>query len=264
MKVYISADIEGVTGVTNWDETELYHDAHAAAAAQMTREVAAACRGALAAGADEIIVKDGHDSARNIIAEELPEEVTLIRGWTNSPESMVAGIDETFDAVIYIGYHSGANYNGNPLSHTMNTDNNYVKINGKYAAEFDMNTYVAAHVGVPAVFISGDAQLCEHAKELVPAIETVAVKSGIGNATFNMSGAKACRLIEEGVQAGLKKIKECKIEEPDSYEVEISFKECIHAFRSSFYPGVEQIDARTIRYTAKDAYEMMTTRMFVL
>lgn len=67
MKVYISADIEGVTNVTNWDETELYHDAHAAAKKQMTREVLAACRGALAAGAEEIVVKDAHDSARNII-----------------------------------------------------------------------------------------------------------------------------------------------------------------------------------------------------
>ena len=131
MKVYISADIEGVTNVTNWDETELYHDAHAAAKKQMTREVLAACRGSLAAGAEEIVVKDAHDSARNIIAEEMPDEVTLIRGWTNAPESMMAGLDSSFDAVIYIGYHSGAYYDGNPLAHTMNTQNNYIKINGK-------------------------------------------------------------------------------------------------------------------------------------
>ena len=74
MKVYISADIEGVTGVTNWDETELYHAAHSAAAAQMTKDVVAACRAAISAGADEILLKDGHDSARNIIAEALPED----------------------------------------------------------------------------------------------------------------------------------------------------------------------------------------------
>lgn len=264
MKIYISADIEGISGVTNWDETELHHAAHDAAAVQMTKEVAAACRAALAMGAEEIIVKDGHDSARNIIADMLPEEVTLIRGWTNSPESMVAGIDESFDAVIFIGYHSGAGCNGNPLSHTMNLDNNYIKINGRYAAEFDLNTYVAAHVGVPAVFISGDSALCEHARELVPAIETVAVKSGEGNATFNMHGEKACRLIEEGVKKGLMKLQECKIREPEQYDVEINFKECVRAYRGSFYPGVVQTDSRTVRYTAKDASEMMTTRMFIL
>lgn len=264
MKVYISADIEGVTNVTNWDETELYHDAHDAARKQMTREVLAACRGALAGGATEIVVKDAHDSARNIITEEMPDEVTLIRGWTNSPESMMAGIDDTFDAVIYIGYHSGANYNGNPLAHTMNTQNNYVRINGKDAAEFDMNSYVAAQHGASVIFLSGDEQLCEHAKELVPAMETVGVKKGVGGATFNMSANKACALIEKGVEAGMKKLAECKLAEPEFYEVEISFKEPVKAYRASFYPGVEQIDARTVRYTAKDAHEMMTTKMFIL
>lgn len=264
MKVYISADIEGVTGVTNWNETELDNAEHEEAAKQMTAEVLAACRGAIAAGATEIYVKDGHDSARNMLQDDFPDEVTLIRGWTNSPESMVAGIDESFDAAIFIGYHSGAGFNGNPLSHTMNTDNNYFKINGKYAAEFDMNSYVAAYFGVPVVFMSGDLQLCEHAKELNPAIELVAVKDGVGNATFSMSRKKACRLIEEGVQAGLAKIAACKITEPEKYNVEINFKECVRAYRASFYPGVEQVDTKTVRYTAKDAFEMMTTRMFVL
>lgn len=264
MKVYISADIEGIAQVTNWNETELGHDEHIRAAAQMTKEVAAACRGAIAAGATEIMVKDAHDSARNIIAEDLPEEVTLIRGWTNTPESMMAGIDETFDAAIFIGYHSGAGFNGNPLSHTMNLDNNYVKINGKQIAEFDMNTYVAAYYNVPVVFVSGDAQLCEHAKELVPAIGTADIKYGIGNATFNVSCSKACRLIEEGVKEGLQNPASCLIKSPDSFEMEINFKECVHALRSSFYPGAEQLDSRTVRFTGKDIQEMMTARMFML
>lgn len=264
MKVYISADIEGVTGVTNWDETELYHAAHAAAAVQMTREVAAACRAAISQGADEIVIKDGHDSARNLIAEELPEEAVLIRGWTNSPESMMAGLDESFDAAIFIGYHSGAGFNGNPLSHTMNLDNNFVKINGSYAAEFDLNAYMSAYYGVPVVFLSGDAELCEHAKEMIPSMETVSVKYGIGNATFNIQNDKACRLIEEGVKKGLQKLSDCKLNEPEQYHVEINFKECVRAYRASFYPGVQQLDARTVCYTAKNAYEMMTTRMFIL
>ena len=66
------------------------------------------------------------------------------------------------------------------------------------------------------------------------------------------------------MKAGLQKIEECKISEPETYEVEISFKECINAYRGSFYPGVEQLDARTVRYTAPDAFEMMRTRMFIL
>lgn len=264
MKVYISADIEGISMVTNWDETELNLPDHEAAAKQMTREVLAACEGAIACGADEIIVKDGHDSARNMTFEEFPDEVTLIRGWTNTPESMVAGLDESFDAVIFIGYHSGAGFNGNPLSHTMNLDNNYLKINDRMAAEFDMNAYVAAYYNVPVVFLSGDQQLCDHAKEIAPNMESVGVKWGWGNATYNMSCSKACSAIKQGVINGLNKKNQCLIETPDHFAMEINFKECVHALRSSFYPGAEQIDSRTVRFTGKDIEEMMTARMFML
>ncbi len=264
MKVYISADIEGVTGVTSWNETELGDKEHAAAALQMTKEVLAACEAATQWGADQIMIKDAHDSARNMITEMFPDNVTFVRGWTNTPESMMAGIDETFDAAIFIGYHSGAGYNGNPLSHTMNRGNNYVKINGKKAAEFDMNAYIAAYYDVPVVFVSGDQELCDHAVKLVPAIRTAGVKYGIGNATFNMSCEKACRLIKEGVKEGLQHIDECRIKSPSQFEMKINFKESVNALRASFYPGVKQLDANTVIYTGKDIQDMMTARMFIL
>jgi len=264
MKVYISVDIEGVTGVTSWNETEMNHPEHKAAALQMTREAVAACEGAIAFGADEIIVKDAHDSARNMDILAFPEQVKLCRGWTNTPESMVAGIDETFDAAIFIGYHSCAGSDGNPLAHTMNRQNNYVKINGRPAAEFDMNAYVAAYYGVPVVFLSGDEALCAHAKELIPEIETVGVKSGEGNMTTNIAPSKACALIKDGVYKGLEKMAACKLESPEQFEMEINFKDCVKAHRGSFYPGVEKIDASTVRFVGKDIQEMMTARMFIL
>lgn len=230
----------------------------------MTKEVLAACEAATQWGADQIMIKDAHDSARNMITEMFPDNVTFVRGWTNTPESMMAGIDETFDAAIFIGYHSGAGYNGNPLSHTMNRGNNYVKINGKKAAEFDMNAYIAAYYDVPVVFVSGDQELCDHAVKLVPAIRTAGVKYGIGNATFNMSCEKACRLIKEGVKEGLQHIDECRIKSPSQFEMEINFKESVNALRASFYPGVKQLDANTVIYTGKDIQDMMTARMFIL
>lgn len=264
MKVYISVDIEGVTGVTAWDETELNHPDHKAAALQMTREAVAACEGAIAAGADEIIVKDAHATARNMDIHAFPEQVKLCRGWTNTPESMVAGIDETFDAAIFIGYHSGAGFDGNPLSHTMNQQNNYVRINGRQAAEFDMNAYVAAYYGVPVVFLSGDEELCAHAKELIPELETVGVKSGEGNMTTNIHPAKACALIKDGVQKGLAKLDACKLELPERFELEINFKDCVKAHRGSYYPGAEKINPTTVRFVGKDIQEMMAARMFIL
>jgi len=161
MKVYISVDIEGVTGVTAWSETELGNSDYAQFALQMTKETTAACEGAIAMGASEIFVKDAHDSARNIDMTKLPKCVKLSRGWANCPDSMMAGIDETFDAAIFIGYHAGAGYDGNPLSHTMNTNNNYMMVNGEMASEFVLNSYAAARYGVPVVFVSGDKMLLQ-------------------------------------------------------------------------------------------------------
>lgn len=264
MKIYISADIEGITGVTHWDETDIENKAHAEAAKQMTKEVLAACEGAIEIGATEILIKDGHDSARNIEIANLPKEAKIIRGWTNSPESMMALLDDSYDAVIFIGYHSGAYSDGNPLSHTMNQGNNWLKINGITSAEFDMNSYVASYYGVPVVFLSGDKQLCNRAKQMIPCMEVVAVKDGCGNATINISPTYACELIKEGVKKGLSNIKNCKLDSPESFHMEINFKQAVHAYRASFFPGAKQVDEHTTEFTGRDIQEMMAARMFML
>lgn len=265
MKVYISVDIEGVTGVAHWDETELGHSNHVWAAEQMTKETIAACEAAIEMGAKEIIIKDAHDSGRNIDMTKLPKQSTIIRGWTSGPESMMAGIDNTYDATIFIGYHSAAGENGNPLAHTMDSKKaSYVKINGKLASEFMMNTLISSYYGVPVVFLSGDKMLCENTKELVPNIETVAVKSGEGGATFNMQPDYACECIKEGVSKGLKKIQECKIESPKNLKLEIRFREHQDANKARYYPGVSLIDDHTVEYMAKDIQDLMVARMFIL
>jgi len=264
MKVYISVDIEGVTGVTDWNETELSHQEQAAFARQMTMETLAACQGAIEAGADEIYVKDAHDSARNLDITQFPEEVKVIRGWTCTPESMMEGIDSSFDAALLIGYHSGAGSAGNPLSHTMSLAASSIKINGCPAAEFDLNAYIAAYYGVPVVFVSGDQALCDHARALIGEIRTVGVKMGIGQATLNLSPKKACQLIRREVKEGLSARKSCRLLSPQQFKMEICYKDCWNALRASFYPGMKQIDACTVRYTAKDILQIMTAAMFVL
>ena len=105
-KLFISADIEGTAGIVNWNETErsVPHD-YDYFANQMTREVAAACEGAHDAGVEEIVVKDAHDSARNLNPAKLPEYARVYRGWARHPYSMMFGLDETFDGVVFTGYH---------------------------------------------------------------------------------------------------------------------------------------------------------------
>ena len=264
MKVFISVDIEGITGVTTWSETELGNHDYKQSAEQMTKEAVAACEGAIAMGAKEILIKDAHDSARNIDITQIPKCAKLSRGWTSTPDSMVAGLDETFDAAIFIGYHSGAGYDGNPLSHTMNGGNNHFKVNGDVGSEFVINSYLAANYGVPVVFLSGDKMLCETAKKFNKGIETVAVKEGLGGATISINPELSCELIREGVKNSLEHISACKIDIPEKFEVEISFKDHTKAKRASYFPGVTQTGPYTVKYTAKDIDEFSITRMFIL
>jgi len=130
----------------------------------MTREVVAACEGALSANVTDILIKDAHGSGRNIIASQLPECARLIRGWSGHPFNMLQQIDQTFDATILTGYHSKAGSEPNPLAHCFRLYIDYIKINGELASEFLFNAYVSALVNVPVVFVSGDKGICEDVK----------------------------------------------------------------------------------------------------
>ena len=142
MKLYLSADIEGTCGIVNWDETKLECEFSQHYRTQMSKEITAACDGATQSGVHEILVKDAHDSGRNINPNILPENVKILRGWTKDPLVMMAGIDESFDACIFTGYHSGATCNGNPLSHTMDIDYDYFKINQKNVVYFTFSCVI--------------------------------------------------------------------------------------------------------------------------
>lgn len=184
MKLFLSADMEGTCGVVSWPETERATPMdYAPIQKQMTREVAAACRGALSAGAEEVLVKDAHDSARNIDPAGLPRGTRLNRAWSGDPLSMMSGLDrEKFDAVFFTGYHAWAGCPGNPLSHTMNGRNDHVTLNGQMCSEFLINAYTAGYYGVPVALLTGDKALCDYAKSLIPAITSVPVLRGSGAA----------------------------------------------------------------------------------
>ena len=170
MRLYLSADIEGTCGIADWAETErATMDDYRPFAAQMTAEVAAACEGAVAAGAEDILVKDAHDSARNLDAARLPRQARVLRGWTGDPLCMMAGLERgAFGGVLFTGYHAWGCCGGNPLSHTMTTACDQVTLNGVPASEFLINAYTALYFGVPVAFLSGDRELCAFAQDWLP------------------------------------------------------------------------------------------------
>lgn len=265
MRIYISADIEGISGITNWCETESNHPEYINHAKQMSLEVAAACRGALKAGATEVIVKDAHEEGRNIIHKYLPKEVKLIRGWSNHPYSMVEGIDDTYDAAIMIGYHAGAHSNGSPLSHTMDPKTvRSMKINGQDANEFLIHKYICHSLDVPVVTVTGDESLILMVRECDPNISTTAVQKGFGRANISIHPDLAVERIEAAVQKGIENRNNCIIHKPEFFELAVTYKKHTDAYRASFYPGVKQINEFSITYNTFYYKDLMTTLMFIL
>jgi D-amino peptidase len=265
MKIYISADIEGITGVTHWDETELDKADSYAAREQMTAEVVAACEGAIQAGATEIWVKDSHDSARNIIPSKLPQEVRLIRGWSGHPFKTLQELDDTFRAVVLIGYHSGAGAGQSPLEHTFTGNVMCIKLNDHYVSEFLIDAYTAAYAGVPLVFVSGDKGLCDQVTLLNPHIRTVAVKEGIGGSTVNIHPELATARIREGVAQALGgDMAQCQVPLPARFSVEVRYRDHARAYQYSFFPGAKQKDVFAVQFDTESYFEVLRFLLFAV
>lgn len=265
MKIFISADIEGVTGSTVWDETERDKSDFSAFAHQMSLEVNAACEGANSAGAKEIVVKDAHDSGRNIIHNLLPRNTKLVRGWSGGIYSMVQELDSSYDALIFVGYHSAAGQIKNPLAHTMVGYLDYIKINGKLASEFLIHSYIAAYLGVPVAFLSGDLGICEEVKSINEHITTVSVKEGKGHSTINIHPELALERISQGVKESLSKdLSLGMIDLPETFKVEIRYKDHKEAFKKTNYPGIIKKDGYTLDYNSDDYMEVLKMMKFLI
>ena len=264
MKVFISADIEGVATTTVWDETNPTHGSYALHAKHMTEEVLACIRGASKAGAKEIVVKDAHGPATNIDPTRMPSGVTLMRGWQGHPYMMAEGIDKTFDVAMFIGYHSSAGRMGNPMSHTFSPCN-YLKINNVLASEFLLYSFACALEGVPTVFLSGDRMLCDDFRDLHPRLITCPVKDGIGAMTINYSAEDALRSIEELSEKALRQdMSNALVKLPDYFQAEICFKDHALAEKASYFPGVKKDSDTIITFGSQSLYEVLQTIVWIM
>lgn len=266
MRVYITADIEGTTGFSHWDEGTKGKSDYSYFRDQMSLECAAACRGAIAAGADDILVKDSHGTARNLNPEQLPECARLIRGATDSLYAMISGLEsQQFDACVYTGFHSGVATDGSPVAHTFNLMTDAIVLNGEPLSEFWFNVLSASSLGVPSPFICGDSGICKQARYLVPGITTVETLTSFGAASTSIHPALAIRRIEEGVHKALSSdISSCMPDLPKHYTMDIRFKEAWSASFNRHYPGIVLLDAKTLRYESTQWIEVLRMVHFVL
>jgi len=171
VKILVAADMEGISGVVHWDQTDAQHSEYARFRKLMTADVNAAIRGACDAGAGEVIVADGHGSGRNILIEELDPRARLNSG-SPSPLSMVQGADSGVNAAMFVGYHARAGSQNAILDHTWAGAVANVWLDGQAMGEIGWNAAVCGHFQVPVILVSGDQTACAEAIALLGPIET--------------------------------------------------------------------------------------------
>jgi D-amino peptidase len=266
MKLYVSADIEGVVGISHWDQANINNPAYSHFRKQMQLEVNTVCESALKAGAKEIWVRDAHGSGRNLFVNELPKNCKLISNKNDNPFRMMQELDSSFDGVLFVGYHSGGNFDSNPLAHTFTRDLSYIKINGEYASEFLINTFLCSYVNVPVLFISGDDGICTQAKKFIPDISTVSTFVGEGNSLISRLPKDVINEMTTRVSDIVSKrnFNNQIIKLPQNFDIEIGYVSHVKAYKASFYPNVKKIGAKSISFTTKDYYEFLRMLVFIV
>ncbi|UCG32334.1 MAG: M55 family metallopeptidase [Phycisphaerales bacterium] len=258
LKVFVSVDMEGITGVISIEETGSKGTDYAYYRTLMTEEVNAAIEGAAEAGAAEIVVRDSHGSGRNLMPEELDPRAKLLRDWAGGPFGMMEGIDESYDAVVFVGYHAKAGTKDATLDHTMSGTIGDLRVNGVSLPEAGWNGLIAGCYGVPVILVAGDKAICEQARSIFGDIETVAVKEGIGEAGLNLHPQRSRDLIKAGVKTALGRLGEFKpLKYEPPYTMEVQFKNEPQAYRASWFAGAKRVGDWGVSYTSDEFVDLM-------
>jgi len=249
--------MEGITGVTHWDQVSPSHAEYPRFRRLMTQDVNAAIRGAFVAGAEQVMVTDGHNNSRNILIEELDERAVLNSG-SPMPLSMVHGVDQGVDGVIYIGYHGRMGAQNAILDHTWSDERvANLWINDKLFGESALNGAVCGHFGVPVIMVSGDQTVCAEVREAFGNVETAQVKKAIGRmAAECLPPAVTGRLIEEAAHRAVERLQAgkapapLKVPAPISMVLELVQSEM--ADKAMIMPGARRLEDRKVQYVADD------------
>ncbi len=258
MKVFISVDMEGISGIVDGSQTGRDKAEYKTGRALMVADVNAAIDGILDVdpGA-EIVVSDAHGGMRNIEPEALNKAAVLVRG-TPKPLTQMAGIDDSYDALLFVGYHSRKGTQHGILSHTISGGTiESVTVNGVEVGETGINSRIAGHFGVPLVFLAGDQATAREAKEVSAGVEVAVVKEAIGRTSAKCLHPEVAReLIKEKVAKALKggiKVKPIAVEPP--VELVVRYVNAKLADAVEFMPSAERLDGKAIRFVQGDFLE---------
>jgi D-amino peptidase len=223
-KVYVSVDMEGISGINGDDQTGAGGAEYGRARKLMAEDANAAIRGAFEGGATDVLVNDSHGSQRNLLPEDLDPRARLI-SHSFKRYGMMEGLDETFDAVVFVGYHAKADSARGLFAHTGSGVVRDLQVNGRSVGEGGMNAALAAWFGVPVVAVSGDDAAVEEVKGVVPGIRGIVVKRAINVRAVELRPlADARRDIQAGVLEGVQGAKRAAPQRLASYQVRMQFR----------------------------------------
>jgi D-amino peptidase len=266
MKIYISADMEGVVGVVTNEQLGPQGFEYARFREFMTNEVNAAIEASFEAGATEIVVSDSHGNGQNLLIEKLAKNVLLIRSWPR-PLMMMQGIDETFAGAIFIGYHSATTNAQGVRAHTISSARLAdVRLKGVSVSEAGLNAAIAGHFNVPVLMVSGDDVVVKETQALLGDVEGAVVKwaSGFHSAKTIMPEA-SYQLIREKVIRAIRRIKDFKPYKLTApIALDVRFKNYRPSEVLSYLSIVERTDAHSIRFTGKDMVEVSKFLEFIM
>lgn len=265
LKVHISVDMEGVAGAVTGDQLGPTGFEYARFREFMTREALAAVAAAREAGATEIVVADAHGNGQNLLIDQFPPDVRIVRSWPR-PLGMQAGLDETFDAAIMIGYHASTHNPAGVRAHTFSSATlTRVALNGVEMTEGAWGAAIAGHFGVPVVMISGDDATIAEVRKVVGNIEAAETKRSLGfHAAVTLTPQAAAALIGEKVKAGLARrheLKPYRVATPVT--VDVSFKHYLPAEVLAYLPMFERTGSHAVRFRARDMVEASDVMTFI-
>ena len=268
MKIYISTDFEGVAGIVDWDQIMVGSHDYEMGRRLLLGELNAAIDGALAVGADSFVVNDSHSSMRNLPPDLIHGNATLISG-KHKPLYMMEGLDDSFDAIFFLGYHGSIGASAAVLSHSYNPRAIWeARINGEIVGESALNALVAAHYKTPIALVTGDQVTAEEAQRLNPAPHIVAVKRSISRfAAESLHPTVACERIFEGARLALteRKPSSAPIFPPNTL-VELTFLTADMAEMAAWLRGVDVVEGqpRTVAFSGDNTLDLFRTFVTVV
>ena len=266
IRIYISANMEGVAGVVTGDQLGPDGFEYERFRQFMTDEVNAAIDAARAAGATDVLVSDSHGNGQNLLIEQLPDDVMVVRAWPR-PLGMMDGIDESFAGAILLGYHSSTSNRRGVRAHTMSSANvTELRLNGIAMSEAGLNAAIAGQFGVPVVLVSGDDVAVAETQVIVGNVEGAVVKWSRGfHSARTLTPAAAQEVIRTRVASAMSRLEDFEpyvLETP--VEVELSLKHYRPVELLGYLPNIERISSHTVRYVADDMSDVSRFLTFVL